>query len=100
MYNNHQYLNKLTAQPPIGPPRRHPFATAVSHNVNAVPQTQEKVKPPTSPPLPRQNSKTVPPSPPKVIADRAGRYRFERKHFLGEVSIVDSFDKFYILSYA
>ncbi|KDR70409.1 hypothetical protein GALMADRAFT_103174 [Galerina marginata CBS 339.88] len=41
-------------------------------------------KAPASPPLPRQNSKTAPPSPPKVIMDKTGRMQFQRVGFLGE----------------
>lgn len=41
---------------------------------------------PASPPLPRQNSKTTPPSPPRVITDKNGRLSFVRVGFLGEVS--------------
>ncbi|KAJ2915776.1 hypothetical protein MD484_g4652, partial [Candolleomyces efflorescens] len=45
---------------------------------------QEGAKAPSSPPLPRQNSKTRPPSPPKVISDKGGRLFFNRVGFLGE----------------
>ncbi|KAJ7068077.1 kinase-like domain-containing protein [Mycena amicta] len=53
--------------------RRHPLAT-----------TDTNAHPPASPPLPRQNSKITPPSPPKIIADKSGRHRFQRVGFLGE----------------
>ncbi|KAJ7774335.1 kinase-like domain-containing protein [Mycena maculata] len=39
---------------------------------------------PHSPPLPRQNSKTTPPSPPKFISDKSGKHQFHRVGFLGE----------------
>ncbi|KAJ7117391.1 kinase-like domain-containing protein [Mycena crocata] len=39
---------------------------------------------PHSPPLPRQNSKTTPPSPPKFISDKQGKHQFHRVGFLGE----------------
>lgn len=38
------------------------------------------------PPLPRQNVKVRPPTPPKVISDKSGRMQFNRVGFLGEVS--------------
>ena len=38
------------------------------------------------PPLPRQNVKVRPPTPPKVISDKSGRMNFNRVGFLGEVS--------------
>lgn len=38
------------------------------------------------PPLPRQNVKVRPPTPPKVISDKTGRMQFNRVGFLGEVS--------------
>ena len=86
------------AMPP--PPRRHPLASAANHPaVNAhvastnnkldahPPQVPPKdVKQPGSPPLPRQNAKVTPPSPPKVITDEARRLHFVRVGMLGEVS--------------
>ncbi|KAJ7507543.1 kinase-like domain-containing protein [Mycena galericulata] len=39
---------------------------------------------PHSPPLPRQNSKTTPPSPPRFISDKLGKHQFHRVGFLGE----------------
>ncbi|KAF8068666.1 kinase-like domain-containing protein [Lyophyllum atratum] len=77
--------------PPAGPSsRRHPFTNAVNHPyVNqppaaAKPQEKEKEKQPASPPLPRQNAKITPPSPPRVISDKSGRYQLNRVGFLGE----------------
>ncbi|KJA14333.1 hypothetical protein HYPSUDRAFT_208789 [Hypholoma sublateritium FD-334 SS-4] len=71
--------------------RRHPLTNAVNHQVNhPQPQLHETPPPklpaktPSSPPLPRQNSKTAPPSPPKVIVDNHGRVQFDRVGFLGE----------------
>ncbi|KAF9550436.1 Pkinase-domain-containing protein [Agrocybe pediades] len=93
--------------------RRHPLGTtnAVNHqnyhhhdhDAHPVKQQQQNYdkphaqyprqmtpppKPPAkasgSPPLPRQNSKTVPPSPPQVIVDKNGRVFFNRVGFLGE----------------
>lgn len=69
--------------------RRHPLTNAVNHQVNHAPETTPPKPPPkapASPPLPRQNSKTTPPSPPKVITDKTGRLSFARVGFLGEVS--------------
>ncbi|KAF7301457.1 Serine/threonine-protein kinase [Mycena indigotica] len=54
--------------------RRHPLAPADTNAPAA----------PASPPLPRQNSKTTPPSPPKIIADKSGRQKYQRVGFLGE----------------
>jgi hypothetical protein len=86
---NQQYLSKFSAQPPAAAPRRHPFANAVGHNANqpkeTAPRAQEKQKAPSSPPLPRQNSKTVPPSPPKIIYDKRDHVQYQRVGFLGEV---------------
>ncbi|OCH85271.1 Pkinase-domain-containing protein [Obba rivulosa] len=75
------------------PPRRHPLT--VPHNHHAVnkrapappgtpPKPHEKAKHPSSPPLPRQNAKVTPPSPPKVIADAGGNFEFTRGVKLGE----------------
>ncbi|KAJ6539139.1 kinase-like domain-containing protein [Mycena capillaripes] len=53
--------------------RRHPLAP-----------TDTNAAQPHSPPLPRQNSKTTPPSPPKFISDKLGKHQFHRVGFLGE----------------
>lgn len=85
-----QAYNRMP-QPPISPSsRRHPFTNAVNHlqNMNpqaATPKHQEKQKQPPSPPLPRQNAKITPPSPPKIICDKSGKFQFSRVGFLGEV---------------
>ncbi|KAF6742775.1 kinase-like domain-containing protein [Ephemerocybe angulata] len=63
--------------PPTPPKNAHMPA---QHQVGIVGET----KPPGSPPLPRQNAKTRPPSPPKVITDTRGRMQFNRVGFLGE----------------
>ena len=70
------------------PPRRNPLSSAGNH-VNH-PQTPPKAppKPPPSPPLPRQSVKVTPPSPPKIIIDKTGRYQFNRVGFLGEVGFL------------
>ena len=39
-----------------------------------------------SPPLPRQNAKVTPPSPPKIITDKTRTLEFMRVGMLGEVS--------------
>ncbi|KAJ7599348.1 kinase-like domain-containing protein [Mycena floridula] len=66
--------------------RRPPLSTVVGqHNQHKETQLEKpKDKQPASPPLPRQNSKTVPPSPPKVIRDQHGSLEFQRVGFLGE----------------
>jgi cell cycle serine/threonine-protein kinase CDC5/MSD2 len=48
------------------------------------PKQAEKQKEPGSPPLPRQNTKITPPSPPKVIVDRSRDTEFLRIGLLGE----------------
>ncbi|KAJ6599261.1 kinase-like domain-containing protein [Mycena vulgaris] len=53
--------------------RRYPLAA-----------TDTNAPAPHSPPLPRQNSKTTPPSPPKLISDKLGHHQFHRVGFLGE----------------
>ena len=65
---------------------RHPLANANYQPANeSPPKPAPPPKAPSSPPLPRQNSKTAPPSPPKVITDKSGRLSFNRVGFLGEV---------------
>lgn len=62
----------LHQQPPSPPP----------------PQKQEpvadKAKRPSSPPLPRQNAKVTPPSPPKIIIDQQRNSQYARIGLLGE----------------
>ncbi|KAI8974782.1 Pkinase-domain-containing protein [Trametes punicea] len=87
--------NLYTTMPP--PPRRYPFAAAANHYaVNQLPR-QHAVRPGTppkpqeqppkqasSPPLPRQNAKVTPPSPPKIITDKTRTLEFVRVGMLGE----------------
>ena len=69
--------------------RRHPLASAGNNPVNHQHTPPKSLpKPPPSPPLPRQNSRTTPPSPPKIITDKTGRFHFNRVGFLGEVSLL------------
>lgn len=107
MYSSNHY-NRMAPQA-AATSKRYPLAaTAVNHHQqppigNAYPQQHQPqhnmMPPPTppkagtatatagkEPPLPRQNSKTRPPSPPKVISDKGGRLQFNRVGFLGEVS--------------
>lgn len=77
--------------PPAGPSsRRHPLQnTANNPHMNHAPaptkvQEKQKEKQPGSPPLPRQNAKITPPSPPKVICDSSGTIQLHRVGFLGE----------------
>lgn len=69
------------------PQRRPPFSNAINQvPPHSSPTKQEKAKAaPIDPPLPRQNSKTTPPSPPKVITDKNRLLEFHRVGFLGEV---------------
>lgn len=86
MYSTQAY-NRI---PPAGPSRRHPFSNAVNMNQPPAPPPKapekEQLKQSAEPPLPRQNSKIAPPSPPKVIIDKTGRFHLHRVGFLGEVS--------------
>src|SRR6266852_528988 len=81
------------------PPSIHPTATSTSNNRrNPLSNALNKQLPPdvppkpvnsekkASPPLPRQNAKVQPPSPPPVIQDKTGSLRYQRMSFLGEVS--------------
>ena len=49
------------------------------------PSSDKAPKPPASPPLPRQNTRAAPPSPPQIIRDRAHAMSYRRVGFLGEV---------------
>ncbi|THV04760.1 Pkinase-domain-containing protein [Dendrothele bispora CBS 962.96] len=73
---------------PVTTTRRHPLApTNLRQNqpVQTTPQKfQKKHKQADAPPLPRQNTKTAPPSPPRIISDSAGHLQFHRVGFLGE----------------
>lgn len=81
------YAKMPSAQPQHQLQRRPPFSNAI--NQPPSPTKQEKVKTgPLDPPLPRQNSKTTPPSPPKVITDKNKLLEFHRVGFLGEVGPV------------
>ncbi|KAH8101081.1 kinase-like domain-containing protein [Cristinia sonorae] len=80
------------------PPRRHPLASAANHPavntyLTAAPSNKLEVPPqvppkdakqPGSPPLPRQNAKVTPPSPPKVIMDKSRSLQYVRVGMLGE----------------
>lgn len=81
---NYNRIPSVTAQA-----RRHPLANAPVNQAttqHAPAKPQEPVKPPASPPLPRQNTKTAPPSPPKIIEDKSRGFSYKRVGFLGEVS--------------
>lgn len=58
-------------QPPSSPPQKQE-------------QVVDKAKRPSSPPLPRQNAKVTPPSPPKVIIDQQRNSQYVRIGLLGE----------------
>lgn len=81
---HYQYMR---SQPSV-PGRRQPF----SNTGNQLPAGQDAVpakptKAPSSPPLPRQNTKTAPPSPPQLIYDKDHAVSYSRVGFLGEVSL-------------
>ncbi|EKM57520.1 uncharacterized protein PHACADRAFT_115710 [Phanerochaete carnosa HHB-10118-sp] len=76
--------------------RRHPLANTAANNIRPIqpvrqhipgtPPRQQEQPPaqPSSPPLPRQNVKVPPPSPPRVITDKARVLHFTRVGMLGE----------------
>ena len=77
------------------PPRRNPLGNAVNNYARqfapgtppkSQPPVPEKPKQPQEPPLPRQNAKVPPPSPPRVIADKTRSLEFTRVGMLGEAS--------------
>ena len=88
---------RMAPAPPAGQPQRnrHPLNPVYSNTgagrqyvAQATPPKPvhyEKHPEPKDPPLPRQNSKTLPPSPPKIILDHSGGLQFQRIGFLGEV---------------
>ncbi|KAG6837148.1 hypothetical protein H0H93_014053 [Arthromyces matolae] len=82
-YYSAQAYNRIPA-PPAPSSRRHPFTNAVNHQPTHQIKQQPPEKQPPSPPLPRQNAKVTPPSPPKIILDRNGSALFSRVGFLGE----------------
>lgn len=69
---NHYAINQPYA--PFAPPGTPP------------PKLPEKQRNPNDPPLPRQNVKVAPPSPPRVITDKSRTVQFTRVSMLGEVS--------------
>ncbi|TFY65776.1 hypothetical protein EVG20_g5313 [Dentipellis fragilis] len=87
-------MNRLGPIPPPAAPgatRRYPFTDNVNNlhqaGQDVYRKTQpesEKMPPPSSPPLPRQNAKVQPPSPPQTIVDTSRAIQFHRVGFLGE----------------
>ncbi|KAH8978342.1 kinase-like domain-containing protein [Lactarius akahatsu] len=77
---------------PIPPPatsttthRRNPLSNAINNHVPPeIPPKPASYEKKPSPPLPRQNAKVQPPSPPQVIQDKTGSLRYQRMSFLGE----------------
>ena len=77
-------------------PRRQPFSNAANHQMPipiskpaspskpALASVQQKAP---SPPLPKQNTKVPPPSPPQVIRDAERAISYKRVGFLGEVCL-------------
>ncbi len=87
---------RMPPAPMAGPSKRYPLNT-VNHNYVPMPKAPVSPKPaekqhkaPSSPPLTRQNSKSVPPSPPKIIEDVQQGKQFQRTQFLGEVRYMRS----------
>ncbi|KAH9923446.1 Pkinase-domain-containing protein [Epithele typhae] len=69
--------------------RRHPLAPASHYNNYAIGQVekpqQEQPKPkPAGPPVPKPKTKEIPPSPPKIIADKHRGLEYARVGMLGE----------------
>ncbi|TFK48906.1 Pkinase-domain-containing protein [Heliocybe sulcata] len=91
--NNPLYTGMPPA-PTLPTTRRHPFSNAVNHALPRPPpqtkaqlpeQGDDKGKAKASePPLPRQNTKAVPPSPPQVIVDKSRSTKYQRIGLLGE----------------
>ena len=76
---------------PSAPALKHaslkPFPTLSKQPVNPPVKQQANPNPnpnPPSPPLPRQNAKVTPPSPPRTIIDLNRQFQFNRLGLLGE----------------
>jgi hypothetical protein len=68
--------------------RRNPLSNAINNQIPPqVPPKSAHYEKKASPPLPRQNAKIQPPSPPPVIQDKTGSLRYQRMSFLGEVGL-------------
>ncbi|KAJ8518327.1 hypothetical protein ONZ45_g4587 [Pleurotus djamor] len=95
------YTTTTTTTKPTS--RRPPFANAVNHNPNHLnfnhaafnakalpkvpappPTNAAEKKQPGSPPLSRQTTKAIPPSPPRVIKDARNSHQYQKVGFLGE----------------
>src|SRR5882757_9635429 len=80
-------MPQATQPPPVQ--RRQPLTNAANlvNHQETPPKLLPKPLPkaPASSPLPRQNPKVTPPSPPKIITDKSGKLQFHRVGFLGEV---------------
>ncbi|EPS96158.1 hypothetical protein FOMPIDRAFT_152593 [Fomitopsis schrenkii] len=75
--------------PSMAPPqRRNPLSAPTNHYAINQPYAPfappEKQRNPNDPPLPRQNVKVAPPSPPRVITDKSRTVQFTRVSMLGE----------------
>ena len=84
-----QYQQMRDALPQVA--SRRPF----SNTGNQMPASQSAPSEPpkpgkqgTEPPLPRQNTKTAPPSPPQIIRDNLHSVSYQRVGFLGEVCVL------------
>lgn len=67
--------------------RHHAPGTPPKHHMEPLKQQLDVPKPPASPPLPRQNAKVTPPSPPRIITDSHQQIELFRMGMLGEVSL-------------
>jgi hypothetical protein len=79
-------INQGRAMPPPAPPKDNYVQQVDLGKQDGRRQEAPKPKAPGSPPLPRQNTKTAPPSPPKIIKDNNRGLDYVRVGLLGEVS--------------
>ena len=91
---NHYAVNQVPRHVPHVPAPAPGTPPAKQHRQHQQPlqqhhqhQQQQEQKQPASPPLPRQNAKVTPPSPPKIIADKTRTLEYLRVGMLGEVSV-------------
>ncbi|KAI0712771.1 kinase-like domain-containing protein [Cerioporus squamosus] len=79
----HAQLPPAPGTPPTKHHRQHQQPLQQHQHHQQHPQQQEQ-KQPASPPLPRQNAKVTPPSPPRIIADKDRALEYLRVGMLGE----------------
>ncbi|KAH9970178.1 kinase-like domain-containing protein [Lactifluus volemus] len=87
--NIHLHQPRIASIPPPASSttntRRNPLSSAINNQIPPqVPPKPAHSEKRASPPLPRQNAKIQPPSPPPVIKDKTGSLQYQRMSFLGE----------------